>query len=101
MKKKGLIITIAIILLVIVIGVIIYFALINDRNEHVFDKQVVSEEYLKEEATCEHKATYYYSCECGEKGEETFESGETVNHVYENGKYIVKVPFGNHTIKVK
>lgn len=47
---------------------------------HTYDKQAVSEEYLKEEASCISKAVYYFSCECGEKGEETFESGEYAEH---------------------
>ena len=56
------------------------------EHTHAYDKQVVSAEYLKSEATCEAKAIYYLSCECGEKGTETFESGEKASHVYENGK---------------
>ena len=47
-----------------------------------FTLQTVEEEYLKEAATCETKAVYYYSCSCGEKGEETFEHGEELGHDY-------------------
>ena len=37
----------------------------------------------------------------GVKGKTVKVDGENYNdYVYENGKYIVKVPFGNHTIKV-
>ena len=50
---------------------------------HVFDRQVVSPEYFASEATCTHKATYYYSCVCGEKGTETFEYGELAPHVFD------------------
>ena len=52
---------------------------------HSYDKQVISEEYLASSATCTEKATYYYSCECGEKGTETFEYGSTTNHNFVNG----------------
>ena len=42
-------------------------------HTHVFDQQVATEAFLKTTATCTAKATYYYSCECGEKGSDTFE----------------------------
>ena len=49
---------------------------------HVYDKEVVTDKYLKSKATCTQKAVYYKSCECGAVGEETFEYGETVPHEY-------------------
>lgn len=52
--------------------------------EHVFDQQVTDYKYLKEEATCLTPAIYYYSCECGEKGVETFEYGEPLGHSFSN-----------------
>ena len=52
-------------------------------TEHVFDKQVVDEKYLASPATCTSKATYYFSCKCGTKGTETFESGDILPHVYD------------------
>ncbi len=55
-------------------------------HTHNFNKKVTTDKYLKSEATCSQKALYNYSCDCGEKGEATFESGETSSHVYENGK---------------
>ena len=51
-----------------------------DKAEHVYDVQKVSNEYLASAATCMNKATYYYSCVCGAKGTETFESGEVAEH---------------------
>ena len=53
-----------------------------DENEHecTFDKQNPVEAALASEATCTEKATYYYSCECGELGEETFEWGDFGYH---------------------
>ena len=54
-----------------------------DKAEHVYDVQKVSNEYLASAATCMNKATYYYSCVCGAKGTETFESGEVAAHVFD------------------
>ena len=57
----------------------------DGTHVHVFDKMVTEEEYLKSEATCIQKAVYYYSCQCGEKGTETFEYGILGEHNFENG----------------
>jgi len=38
----------------------------------VFDKKVEAEKYVKTAATCSRYAEYYFSCACGEHGEETF-----------------------------
>lgn len=41
---------------------------------HDFTARVCEEKYLAESATCQSKATYYYSCKaCGAKGTQTFE----------------------------
>ena len=46
------------------------------QHEHLFDKTVANDTYKASNATCEIKATYYYSCACGEKDQtRTFESG--------------------------
>ena len=47
---------------------------------HTFDKEAVDAKYLKSAADCTHAAVYYKSCACGEKGTETFESGEPLGH---------------------
>ena len=52
-------------------------------HTHNFNQKNTSETYLKSAATCTKKAVYYYSCSCGEKGTETFESGETLAHTWE------------------
>ena len=49
---------------------------------HSFVKEVATEDYLATEATCTEPATYYYSCECGVKGTETFKSGDPIPHTY-------------------
>ncbi len=46
------------------------------ENEHVYDQQVATQEYLKYKADCTSHAAYYYSCVCGKKGEATFAAGE-------------------------
>ncbi len=43
---------------------------------HNYDQEVVAKAYLMTSATCTSPATYYNSCVCGQKGTETFESGE-------------------------
>lgn len=51
-------------------------------HTHNFNQKNTSETYLKSAATCTKKAVYYYSCTCGEKGTETFESGDLAAHNY-------------------
>ena len=50
--------------------------------EHSFEQEVVDAKYQKSAATCTEAAVYYKSCACGEKGTETFESGEPIGHDY-------------------
>ena len=52
------------------------------EHTHVFDQQVVSDEYLASVATADSPALYYYSCACGEKGTETFPYGEKAGHTF-------------------
>lgn len=47
---------------------------------HNFNQQKVENEYLASNATCKEAAKYYYSCSCGEKGTNTFESGNANGH---------------------
>ena len=49
---------------------------------HIFDQQITTAAYKKSNATCDAKATYYYSCVCGLKGEEAFEFGDALGHTY-------------------
>ena len=51
-------------------------------SEHSFDKEVADAKFLKSAATCTEAAVYYKSCACGEKGTETFSSGEPLGHDY-------------------
>ena len=61
-------------------------------NGHSFTEQVATEEYLAT-ANCGAKATYYVSCACGAKGEETFEHGDVLPHNY----YVAEVFMPNCT----
>ena len=74
-------------------------------HPHSFLKKVVEVKYLKSPATCESKAEYYYSCECGAKGTSTFKHGEKLGHAYGekisngNGQHVQTCANdSNHTI---
>lgn len=51
---------------------------ISDKAAHVYDKEVVADEYRASEATYTEPAKYYKSCVCGKKGTETFDNGEAL-----------------------
>ena len=53
------------------------------EHKHAYTEKVVESKYLKTAATCKAKAVYYYSCECGERGTETFEYGEKSSHTFD------------------
>ena len=48
-------------------------------HAHKFERNA-DERYLKSAATCEKRAEYYFSCECGEMGVQTFEYGNLLPH---------------------
>ena len=50
-----------------------------DKAAHVYDKEVVADEYRASEATYTEPAKYYKSCVCGAKGMETFNNGSTLS----------------------
>ena len=54
----------------------------SEPHTCIFDQQVATDVYKDKDATCLTKATYFYSCECGEKGTTTFEYGELAEHTY-------------------
>ena len=54
---------------------------------HIYDKEVVNDNYLKSSATCAEKAVYYKSCACGANSmgtssEGIFEGGEKLAHSF-------------------
>ena len=67
--------------------IVVPMVLTASSHTHVFDKEIVDEKYKKSDATCESPAVYYKSCECGEKGTETFESGKALGHVSDEKFY--------------
>ena len=58
------------------------YAKLSVNHSHEFNKKIAEERFLKSAATCVSKAVYYFSCKCGEKGEQTFEYGEPLPHSY-------------------
>lgn len=73
--------------IVLLIAIVSITALVScnpepkENHTHDYSKEVVDAKYLKDAATCTTKAVYYKSCECGEKGTETFESGDASHSV--------------------
>ena len=59
-----------------------------NETAHNYNQQTQSSQYLENEADCDSKATYYYHCECGYKGTETYEFGEVLGHNYVKGNTI-------------
>ncbi len=63
-----------------------------EGHSHVYNHKNTDEAYLNSEATCTAKATYFYSCSCGDKGTETFEHGSLAEH-----KFTTYIPNDNAT----
>ena len=55
---------------------------IDDGHVHAYTQKVLQDKYKKFDATCENKATYYYSCDCGEAGTDTYQVGAYAAHDY-------------------
>jgi hypothetical protein len=53
-------------------------------HTHIFNIKNIDSKYIKSEATCTEKAFYYYSCGCGEKGDQYFEVGDPLGHLFLN-----------------
>ena len=70
------------ILILVVMGATTLLAVCNDAHVCKFEQQVVNDEYLFSQATCESCAMYYYSCTCGVKNEDVFEYGDCLGHDY-------------------
>lgn len=59
--------------------------LVVKKKAHSYKKKISTEEYLKSNATCTKKTTYYYACSmCGLKGKKTYTVGKALGHSYEN-----------------
>lgn len=55
----------------------------TEDHSHNYDQQVVDDIYKASDADCEHAATYFYSCSCGDRCSETFEYGNPLGHYYQ------------------
>jgi len=60
----------------------------DETHTHEFTKKVTDEKYLLYRSTCTTPASYYYSCECGEAGTETFTLGVASGHHYQKKRYM-------------
>ncbi len=74
---------------------------VDKEHEHSFTDELASPEYKVTDATCQAKATYYKSCECGAVGTETFEYGEKdmSNHTMTTFTYTANEDGLTHTKK--
>ena len=70
-------------------------------HTHSFDREVTEDKYLKSEATCTMPAVYYKSCNCGEKGTETFEYGTVNPDNHTGGTEIRNASEANHVLQTK
>lgn len=52
----------------------------NGYAAHNYNQKVTTKDYLKTAANCTDAAVYFYSCECGAKGTETFTDGNALGH---------------------
>lgn len=58
-----------------------YYVIESQKGHtHVFNKTEATDMNLASPATCTAKAKYYKTCECGQRGTETFESGTLAAH---------------------
>ena len=71
------------------LSLILSFATGCALHKHVFDKIVFAPEYLVSTFNCKEEANYYYSCECGEKGEQIFKHSDVNEHEFVENKYCV------------
>lgn len=65
----------------------------DSDHKHVFNRQIIDDLYLAQEANCVHGKCYYYVCEyCEAHGNQFYEVGEKGEHNYvvnyQNGDYI-------------
>ena len=71
---------------------------IVDKHIHSFVEEKTETAYLKTAASCTSSAVYYYSCECGEKGTQTFTVwGLNNNHIGGTKTGYMKLDNNTHT----
>ncbi len=57
----------------------------GDEHTHAYTEENTAAKYFAADADCTSGETYFKSCECGEKGTETFEVGDVKAHLYVDG----------------
>lgn len=53
-----------------------------EEHVHNYINKIANEKFLATSADCDHAATYYYSCDCGQAWSETFTYGEPLGHSF-------------------
>ena len=74
--------TLALLCVIFLLSAALGFVACTEEHKHTFTEEKAEPQYLAAEATCTAPAKYYYSCACGEKGTETFASGNALGHSY-------------------
>ena len=74
--------TLALLCVIFLLSATLGFVACTEEHKHTFTEEKAEPQYLAAEATCTAPAKYYYSCACGEKGTETFASGNALGHSY-------------------
>ncbi len=74
--------TLALLCVIFLLSATLGFVACTEEHKHTFTEEKAEPQYLAAEATCTAPAKYYYSCTCGEKGTETFASGNALGHSY-------------------
>lgn len=57
----------------------------QEEHTHEFTKKDIADSYISSTATCTEGTVYFYSCSCGEKGDETFSDNIPAGHVLSGG----------------
>ncbi len=63
-----------------------------NQTAHTFNRQNTDDAYLAGGATCTTGATFYYSCECGEAGSDSFVGGTVDPAAHAFGVWVEEVP---------
>ena len=56
---------------------------LSQTENHIFDQNVINENYKICEASCQSREKYFKSCLCGRKGDSIFENGEKLGHTFD------------------
>lgn len=99
MKQKNTAIVLAFLFLAIALGMVSCDKGGSELHNHKYDQANESASFLKAEATCSSNALFYYSCVCGEKGQETFDSGnvDPLNHAGQTRTNYERIDGASHS----